>query len=106
MPESRPDEETTRTLYDKLDKAIQDYLKKTAEEQGFSERGDYIANWALVVNYGNLEEEGVSADGYFVEHMPIGMPPHAAKGLLKEGISYIKDKQYEGMYDDDDTDSS
>ena len=48
MPESRSDAESSDTLYDKLDKLIQEYVKKNFEEQGEQARGDYIASWALL----------------------------------------------------------
>lgn len=98
--ESRSDEETSETLYDKMDKAIQAYFKKNFEELEESKRGDYIAAWVLVVNYGNLEENDGFAGDYLVEAMPQKTPPHATKGLLRQGIDEIMDIQY-GDYDDE-----
>ncbi len=99
MTESRPDAESTDTLYDKLDKLIQEYVKKTFQEQGEAERGDYIASWALVVNYGDLELAEGFAGGYLVETMPQRNPPHATKGLLREGIDWVLEAQEGAFYD-------
>lgn len=99
---SRPDAETTETLYDKLDKLIQEYVKKTFAEQGLEESGDYIASWALVVNYGNLDRADGFAGAYLVETMPQKNPPHATKGLLREGIDWIYEAQDGAFADDED----
>lgn len=105
MPESRSDDpDTVETLYDRLDKLIQEYVKKNFEDQGLSEQGDYIASWVLVVNYGNLELGNGFAGGYFVEAMPQKNPPHATKGLLREGIDQILEAQDGAYYDGDDDD--
>jgi len=98
--ESRPDAETSNTLYDKLDKLIQEYVKKNFEEQGLEEQGDYIASWALVVNYGNLDRSDGFAGGYLVETMPQNNPPHATKGLFREGVDWIYDAQDGALNDD------
>lgn len=98
--ESRSDAESSDTLYDKLDKLIQEYVKKNFEEQGEQARGDYIASWALVVNYGDLEVADGFAGGYLVETMPQKNPPHATKGLFREGIDWVLEAQ-EGVYFDD-----
>lgn len=100
MTESRSDDpETSDTLYDKLDKLIQEYVKTTFKEQGEAERGDYIASWALVVNYGDLELAEGFAGGYLVETMPQRNPPHATKGLLREGIDWVLEAQEGAFYD-------
>lgn len=102
MPESRSDDaETSETLYDKLDKLIQEYVKKNFSEQGLEEQGDYIASWALVVNYGNLDRADGFAGGYLVESMPQKNPPHATKGLLREGIDWILEAQDGALFDDE-----
>ena len=102
MPESRSDgPETIDTLYDNLDKLIQEYVKKHFAEQGLEEQGDYIASWALVVNYGNLDRADGFAGGYLVESMPQKNPPHATKGLLREGIDWILEAQDGAFYDDE-----
>lgn len=99
--ESRSDAETSDTLYDKLDKLIQEYFKKTFAEQGIEEEGDYIASWAVVVNYGNLGRADGMAAGYVVETMPAKNPPHATKGLLREGIDWVLEAQDGAFYDDE-----
>lgn len=102
MTESRSDDsETVDTLYDKLDKLIQEYVKKNFSDQGLEEQGDYIASWALVVNYGNLDRADGFAGGYLVETMPAKNPPHATKGLLREGIDWILEAQDGALYDDE-----
>jgi hypothetical protein len=90
------------TAYEKLDKFIQEYVKKTFTDQGINEEGDYIASWALVVNYGNLDQSEGFAGGYLVESMPPKNPPHAIKGLLREGIDWVLDAQDGALYGDDD----
>lgn len=101
MPDSRSDgPETVETLYDKLDKLIQEYVKKNFADQGLEEQGDYISSWALVVNYGNLDYANGMAAGYLVETMPPKNPPHAIKGLLREGIDWVIEAQ-DGAFDDD-----
>lgn len=94
------DNPTTGELYEKLDKLIQEYVKLNFDEQGEAEEGDYIASWALVINYGNFDSGGGFPGGYMVEVMPQKNPPHATKGLLREGIDWVKEAQ-EGVYSDD-----
>lgn len=100
MTEAISDGETSDSLYDKMDKAIQAYFNKVFEESEESEKGDYIAGWAIVVNYGNLEVNSGYAGDYLVEAMPQKTPPHALKGLLRQGIDEIMDIQY-GVNDEE-----
>ena len=93
--ESRSDE-----LYEKLDKLIQEYVLQNFKENDEHEEGDYIASWALVVNFGNMNKPDDVALGYLVENMPRKNPPHATKGLFKEGIRWVKHAQ-EGEFSDD-----
>lgn len=98
--ESRPDEESLETLYDQLDTLIQRYIKKNFQDKGLEETGDYIGSWSLVVNYGNLDNSNPAAAGYLVESMPLHSPPHAIKGLLREGIDWVLEQQ-DGAFNDD-----
>lgn len=93
--------EEMKSLYDELDTKIQNYIKKTFEDQGLSESGDYIAGWALVVNYGNIERTSSAASGYIVEAMPANSPPHVIKGIFREGIDWVAVQQDEALDDDD-----
>lgn len=98
---SRPDdEETLETLYDQLDSLIQRYVKKSFADKGLEEKGDYIGSWSVVVNYGNLNYKNPAAAGYLVESMPLNSPPHAIKGLLREGIDWVIEQQ-DGAFEDD-----
>lgn len=99
MTEAISDEETSDSLYDKMDKAIQAYFKKVFEETEENKRGDYIAGWVIVVNYGDLEVNGGFAGDYLFEAMPQKTPPHALKGLLSQGIDEVMGIQY-GEYND------
>lgn len=101
--ESRPDEKSAKTLYDELDSLIQEYFNQVFKENGSLEDGDYISSWAVVVNFGNLHQFGGAAVGYTVETMPINNPPHATKGLLREGINWVLEAQ-EGAFIDDEED--
>ncbi len=95
---SRPD--AAETLYDKLDSLIQEYFKQSFKENGVLEDGDYIASWAIVVNFGNLNRNDGVGSGYSVASMPAKNPPHAVKGLLREGIDWVLEAQ-DGAFADD-----
>ena len=97
---SRPDDETLLSLHDKLDQLIQEYFKQHFKDNNALEEGDYIASWAVVVNYGNINQNQGMAVGYGVETMPLRNPPHATKGLLREGIDWILEAQ-DGAFSDD-----
>lgn len=99
-PESRSDEAGGSSLHDQLDKLIQEYFKKIFKDNNTLDDGDYIASWAIVVNYGNIDQNQGMASGYSVETMPIRNPPHATKGLLREGIDWILAAQ-DGAFSDD-----
>lgn len=85
--------ETVDVLYDKLDNCIQEYIKALFKEEGSDEEDDYIASWALVVNFGNIDQADGFAGGYTVETMPAKMAPHSTKGLFLEGIDWVKEQQ-------------
>lgn len=102
IPDGRPDAEVSSdTLYDQLDRLIRDYFLQTFKENGVLEDGDYISTWAVVVNFGNLNRADGMGAGYFVETMPQKNPPHATKGLLREGIDWVLEAQYGAFADDD-----
>lgn len=96
MLESRPDEfsDKTNRLYEELNAKLNEYIQSVFEDTNDSEHGDYIDSWAVVLNYGNLNSNTM-AGGYLVETFPNKMPPHALKGLLREGIKWVEDAQYE-----------
>lgn len=101
--ESRSDgRKESEILYDKLDALIQEYFKQTLKENGVLEDGDYIASWAVVVNFGNLNRNDGMGVGYSVETMPLKNPPHATKGLLREGIDWVLESQDGAFADDED----
>lgn len=101
MTESRSDEtRPSDTLYDKMDQAIQEYFRQVFKENGVFEEGDYISSWALVVNFANLNRFDGAGSGYSVETMPSKNPPHATKGLLREGIDWVLEAQ-DGAFTDD-----
>lgn len=96
MLEGRPDEwsEKTNKLFEELNTKLNEYIHSVFEDSDISEHGDYVDSWAVVVNYGNMNT-GLMAGGYLVEAFPQRMPPHALKGLLREGIKWVEDAQYE-----------
>ena len=96
MLEGRPDEwsEKTNKLFEELNTKLNEYIHSVFEDSDISEHGDYVDSWAVVVNYGNINT-GLMAGGYLVEAFPQRMPPPALKGLLREGIKWVEDAQYE-----------
>lgn len=80
-----------QALYDELDAKIEEYLRAWWKENEVAESGDYIANWVLVANFGNINE--TAASGYIIESQPSNMPPHAIKGLLMEGVEWVCEMQ-------------
>lgn len=80
-------------LQDKLeviDRLVQDYFKAWWDQGGVHEQGDYIASWAIVANFGNINEAVPS--GYIVESVP-AMAPHTMKGLFLEGVDWVIEAQ-------------
>lgn len=96
MNESRSDEwsEKTNQLYDELNAKINEYIHSVFEDSDVSEHGDYIDSWAIVLNYGNMNQN-LMAGGYIVETFPHKTPPHSVKGLFREGIKWVEDAQYD-----------
>jgi hypothetical protein len=80
-------------LLNELDNVIQSYFHAHWAEQGVDNPGDAVESWALVANFGNLNEIGMH--GYTVEAYPPNMPPHSMKGLFREGIAWVEDRQEE-----------
>ena len=85
-------------LFEDLNQSVEAYYNALWEEDDVSEPGDFINQWALVINYGNFNQDKM-AGGYDFEVYPPTTPPHAAKGLLKEGIQEIEDVQYRQTFD-------
>lgn len=77
--------------FEELDHLIQDYFQTWWVRNGVQEPGDYIASWAIVANFANIENG--AATGYVVEASPQTMPPHAMKGLFLEGVDWVIDRQ-------------
>ena len=84
--------EKTHTLFDELNVKINEYMNSIFEDSGEAEDGDYINSWAVVINYGNMNHD-LMAGGYVVATFPHKTPPHAVKGLLREGIDWVIDAQ-------------
>ena len=101
-PENLPDEwsPTTNRLYDELTSKIAEYMQSVFRDNDDDQVGDYVNSWALVINYGNVNIGGMPGE-YLVEAFPPKSPPHATKGLLKEGIDWVRDAQKEEDDDDD-----
>lgn len=75
-------------------------MNSVFEDSELAEDGDYIDSWAVVINYGNMNHDAM-AGGYLVETFPLKTPPHAIKGLLREGIEWVQDAQSEAGETDD-----
>lgn len=78
-------------LYDELNAHVEAYFKAWWAENNVDYDGDYIASWAIIANYGNLDHP--SPSGYTVETFPSAMAPHAMKGLFGEAIDWVVEQQ-------------
>lgn len=82
----------SKQLYDELQNKIEEYFQSIWQDVEASVEGEYLENWVIVVNYGNVNNGG-PATGYAYETFPYRTAPHAAKGLLREGIIAVEDSQ-------------
>lgn len=91
-----PEEWSDRThqLYDELNAKLNEYVNSIFEDSNILKHGDYIDSWAVVVNYGNMNRN-MMAGGYLVETFPHKTPPHAVKGLFREGVDWVEQAQME-----------